>query len=125
LKLSKKEKDHFKNEIKVLSHRLGWPPKVTHDLYDLIPKYKAFFNHICLSDQYAFIFRIPEDITKENAPLSVDVFSLNGKFLGTAELPQQAVHISRKYMYFIEKDPKGHVSLSRKSYKIKSNSSIE
>jgi hypothetical protein len=118
LKLSKKEKDHFKNEIKNLSHRLGWPPKVTNDLYDLIPRHKAFFNGICLSDQHAFVFRISEDITKEKAPLSVDVFSLNGKFLGTAELPLKAVHISKNHMYFIETDQQGNVSLFRKSYKI-------
>lgn len=119
LKISKKEKKHFQNEIKDLSERLGWPLKVTNDLFDLIPRHKAFFNQICLSDQYAFIFRIPEDITQESAPVPVDIFSLSGKFLGTTELPSKAVHISKNHMYFIETDLQGHVSLSRKSYKIK------
>jgi len=122
LSISKKEKRHFENEIKDLSHRSGWPSKVTHDLFDLIPRHKAFFNHICLSDQYVFVFLIPEDITQESAPLPVDVFSLKGKYLGTAELPSKAVHISKKYMYFTETDPQGRLSLSRKSYTIKLNS---
>lgn len=121
LKISKNEKNHFKDEIKDLSHRLGWPPKVTHDLFELIPRQKAFFNHICLSDQHLFVFRIPEDITKENVSLPVDVFSLKGRFLGTTELPFKALHISKKYMYFVKTDPQGNVSLTRKSYKIKLN----
>lgn len=123
LRISNKEKEHFKNEIKDLSLRSGWPLKVTHDLFDLIPRNKAFFNHICLSNQYVFVFRIPEDITKESAPLPVDVFSLKGKFLGTAELPSNAVHISKNYMYFIKTNTQGNVFLSRKSYKITSNHS--
>jgi hypothetical protein len=122
LKISKNEKNYFKDEIKDRSYRLGWPPKVTKDLIDLIPRHKAFFNHICLSDQHLFVFRIPEDITKENVSLPVDVFSLKGSFLGTTELPFKAVYISKEYMYFVKTDSQGNVSLTRKSYKIKVNS---
>ncbi len=118
-KITRAEKNYLKKEIKDHADQRGWPPKVTHDLYDLIPRDKVFFNHICLSSQYAFVFRIPEDILKEKAPVPVDVFSLNGDFLGTAELPSQAEHISKNHMYFIKTDEESNVYLSIKSYKIR------
>ena len=121
-KIDRKERDYLKKEIKDHADQRGWPLKVTHGLYDLIPRNKAFFNHICLSDQYAFVFRIPEDISKKKPPIPVDVFSLNGNFLGTAGLPSQPEHISKNHMYFIETDEKGNVYLSVKSYKIRFNS---
>lgn len=121
LKISRKEKNYLKKEIRDHADQRGWPLKVTNGLYDLIPRKKAFFNQICLSDQYAFIFRIPEDITKKDPPIPVDLFSLNGNFLGTAELPSQAEHISKNHIYFIEMDQKGNVYLSIKSYKIQFN----
>jgi hypothetical protein len=117
-KINRTERNYLKKEIKDHADQRGWPLKVTHDLYDLIPRHKAFFNHICLSDQYAFVFRIPEDISKEEFPVPIDIFSLDGNFLGTAELPSLAEHISKNHMYFIETDKEGNVYLSVKSYKI-------
>ncbi len=121
-KINRTERSYLKKEIKEFADNRGWPPKITNDLYDLIPRHKAFFNHICLSDQYAFVFRIPEDISKEKSPIPIDVFSLNGNFLGTAELPSLAEHISKNRMYFIETDEEGNVYLSVRSYKIRFDS---
>ncbi|MBD3414681.1 MAG: 6-bladed beta-propeller [Candidatus Aminicenantes bacterium] len=120
-RISRKEKNHFKNEIKQHCHRRGWPLRISNELFNLIPKHKAFFNHICLSNHYAFVFRIPQDITKPQAPVFVDIFSLSGDFLGTAELFTQAVFISKKHMYFIQTNPDGNVCLLRKSYQIDFN----
>ena len=121
-KINRTERNYLKKEIKEFADNRGWPPKVTQDLYDLVPRNKAFFNHICLSGQYAFVFRIPEDISKEKSPVLVDVFSLDGNFLGTAELPSLAEHISKNHMYFIETDEEGNVFLSVRTYKIQFHS---
>lgn len=118
-KISRMEKNYLKKEIKDYADQRGWPPKITDALYDLIPRNKAFFNHICLSDKYTFVFRIPEDISEEKTAIPVDIFSLNGDFLGTAALPSQAEHISKNHMYFIETDEEGNVYLSVRSYKIR------
>jgi hypothetical protein len=60
--------------------------------------------------------RIKPDITQEETPYPVDIFSLQGSFLGTARFMEKPIFISGENMYFINSDKEGNLYLVRKSY---------
>jgi len=118
-KFSKKEKEYFSEDLKALAKKRGWPDKVVKDLEKIIPDEKNYFNLVLLSEDNVFVFRIPDDITKEDAPVPVDVFTLQGTFLGSTALEDAPIHISIKNMYFIQSEADGTVCLVKKQYEIK------
>ena len=118
-KFSKKEKEYFSEDLKALAKKRGWPDKVVRDLEKIIPDEKNYFDHVLLSEDHVFVFRIPHDITKEDTPVPIDVFSLQGKFLGSTELEGAPIHISNKNMYFVRSEAEGAVYLVKKQYEKK------
>lgn len=118
-KFSKKEKEFFSKDLKALAKKRGWPDRVVKDLEKIIPEEKTFFDHVLLSRDHVFVLRIPHDITKEDAPVPVDVFTPQGKFLGSTELEGAPIHISNKNMYFIRSEADGTVYLVKKQYEKK------
>ena len=117
--LSKAEIEYFKQDIRKLAQRRGWPDGVVKDLQKLIPKHKMYFNRILLSGKHAFVFRIPDDITRPNTPVTADIFKTDGEFLGSTQLPETPIHISADYMYFVRTSPDDNVYLVRRPYVLK------
>jgi hypothetical protein len=117
--LSKAEINYFKQDIRKRAQRRGWPDGVVKDLQKLIPKHKMFFNRILLSGKHLFVFRIPDDITRPNTPVTADIFKTDGEFLGSSQLPETPIHISADYMYFVRTSPDDNVYFVQRSYVLK------
>jgi hypothetical protein len=115
---SKKEKIFFEEDIGAQGKERGWPGSIVRSLVKKIPEKKIFFDHVLMTDELVFVFRIRSDITEERGPIPVDVFSINGKFLGDAYLPQRPLHISRGHMYFVRSDEQGNLLLEKTAYKV-------
>lgn len=98
-KIQAKEIDYFKNEI---NSRGNLHDSSKKKFIKKIPNYKNYFDKILVSGKYVFVFRIKEDITDEKTLIPVDIFTLQGKFLGTAKIKNQPIFISDKYAYFSE-----------------------
>ena len=82
----------------------------------IIPQEKTFFDRILLNTRYVFVFRIKNDVTPEQSPTPVDIFSNEGNFLGTTTVDNKPVFISDKYMYFNKSDEEGNISLILMEY---------
>jgi hypothetical protein len=115
---SKKEKAYFKKDIEEFAKERGWPRSVVRNLLKKIPDKKIFFDQVLLTEKYVFVFRIKKDITDEDGPVSVDIFSIIGEFIGTVQMPRKPLHISEKHMYFVRSDEYDNLFLERASYKI-------
>lgn len=117
-KFSKKEKEYYRDDLKALAKKRGWPDKVVKDLEKIIPDEKTFFDQVLLSGDHVFVFRIPHDITLDKALVPVDIFTPQGDFLGSTELESTPVHISEKNIYFVLSDEDGNVYLVQRKYAI-------
>jgi len=115
-KIGKKEKKYYTRDIQKITKKRGWPKSVARKLTKNIPKEKTYFDKILLSPQHVFVYRIKADITQEYTPYQVDIFSLQGSFLGTARFMEKPIFISGENMYFINSDKEGNLYLVRKSY---------
>jgi len=89
---------------------------VARELGKKIPSSKNIIRAVRISPEVVFVFRFPPDITRENALLPVDVFSLKGEFLGTTELSEVPLLISRRTMYCVRAEADGNVYLIRLSH---------
>jgi hypothetical protein len=114
--LTRRERRFFEEEFERLGRMRGWPKSVVRDIIKKIPGTKAFFDRILLAPPRVLVCRIGPDITLENAPCHVDVFSVQGAFLGAATLPAKPLHVSKRRMYFVSSDEEGNVWLSIREY---------
>ena len=110
--LTRKERRFFEDEFRRLGRMRGWPESVVRDIIKKIPRTKAFFDGILLAPPRVLVCRIGPDITLDKAPCQVDVFSVQGAFLGTATLPAKPLFVSNRRMYFVSSDQEGNVWLS-------------
>jgi hypothetical protein len=124
-KLSKKEKKHFEKEIQELRKDRGWPRSVVRNLVKIIPDRKTFFDRVLLTTDYVFVFRIREDVTEEDGPIPVDVFSISGEFLGATFVPDIPLHVSEEHMYFIRSDEQDNLCLEKAAFKIIQNGPLD
>ncbi len=120
-KFSKKEKKYFETDIEELGKERGWPRSVIRNLVKKIPDKKIFFDHVLMTEEYVFIFRIKSDITEETGPIPVDIFSVNGEFLGATHMPDKPLHISENHMYFVRSDEQDNLFLEKATYKVIQN----
>jgi hypothetical protein len=118
--LSKKERKHFEKHFKELGKMRGWPNRAVRDIIKKIPGKKVFFDRLLLTDKHVFVFRIPEDVSNERTPLPVDVFNLNGRLLGSTQMPAKPGLISERRMYFMSSDEDGNIYLVVADYKLNS-----
>jgi hypothetical protein len=91
---------------------------VIHKAVKSIPDHKVFIDRILLTEKLVFVFRISEDISDEESPVPVDVFSLTGEFLGPLKLEKKPIFISEKHMYVVHTDVSGNLFLKRTEYQI-------
>jgi len=115
---SKEEKKYFEKDIREFSKDRGWPGSVVRDLIKKIPDKKIYFDKILLNAKFVFVFRIKEDISEENSPVPVDIFSVEGKFLGSVEMPGKPLHISEKHLYFVRSDEQDNLFLEKTTYRL-------
>lgn len=118
--ISKKEKQYFVKDIDEIGKRRGWPKSVIRKIVKKIPGEKNYFDRVLLSKQHVFVFRIREDVSDEEALVLVDIFTLEGKFKGTARVKIKPIFASEKFMYFVESDEEDNLFLVKMSYEIRS-----
>ncbi len=100
--LEPEERKHLAKEI---SENNKFPAHVNRMLQKKLPAHKNFFSHLLLSPGYVWGFRIKDDITRENAPIMVDLFDLDGTFRGKLSVKRIPYHISKGFIYFYETGP--------------------
>jgi len=117
--IKKEEKKYFVKDIDEMGKNRNWPKSVTRKIIKNIPKKKNYFDRVLLSEKHIFVFRIRKDISNELVSIPVDIFSLDGQYLGTASIDKKPLFISEKYMYFVQSDDQGNLYLLKMSYQIK------
>jgi hypothetical protein len=115
-KITETEKNYFEQDIREIARTKGWPGRVVRELTKKIPENKNLISALRLAQNHLFVFRFPEDITKKDSPIPIDLFSTQGRFLGTAALPEIPVFISGEAMYFARSDDSGNMYLVRLGY---------
>ena len=120
-RFSKEEKKFFEEDIRALGKERGWPRSIVRDLVKKIPDKKIFFDHVLMTEELVFVFRIKSDITEEGGPFPVDVFSVKGDFLGETYLPRRPLHISRGHVYFVRTDEQDNIFLEKAAYNVIKN----
>jgi hypothetical protein len=117
-KFSGKEKEHLKQELREFAKSKGWPERVSRELIKKIPAFKNQVSAVRISPDFVFVFRFAPDITDKNSLSAVDVFTRKAKFLGTAQLKEVPLFISKRAMYFARADESGNVFLVRTEYSL-------
>lgn len=113
-KINPKERIYWQNEINSRRKLHDFAKKA---FIKKIPAVKNYFSDILISSKYIFVFRVKEDVLDEKALIPVDIFSLQGEFLGTAGFKNQPVLISDQYAYYVE-SVDDDLLLIKYSYKI-------
>jgi len=116
LRINAREREFLERRLADFVKSKNWPDRVARELAKKIPAVKAIVRAVLVSPTRIFVFRFPPDITAERALFPVDVFTREGAYLGTAELPEVPLCISRGAMYFEREDADGNVYLARQSY---------
>jgi hypothetical protein len=117
-KISGKERDFLERGLRDFVKTKNWPDKVARELGRKIPNAKNIVSAVRISPTRVFVFRFPSDITAEPAHLPVDIFTREGGFLGTADLPETPLFVSKGAMFFSRADEDGNVYLVRQPYSI-------
>ena len=114
-KLSAKERDYLLNKMK---EERDWPDWIMKIIRKNISKTKTFFDKIRVSEKYIFVFRVRENITDQNCLFPVDVFDLDGNFLGTTSLANQPLFVSDSSLYVVAYDEADNLLFRKFKYKI-------
>ncbi len=115
---SKKEKKYFEQDIEKYGEERGWPVSVIRDLLKKIPDKRIYFDRILLTEKYVFVFRIRNDISEDEALIPLDVFTIDGEFLGEATIDREPLYISDNHVYFVRSDEEANLYLERATYRI-------
>jgi hypothetical protein len=118
IKISNRERNFLKQEIKEFAKARSWPDGVAGVLSKKIPESKAIIKAVRLSPRHIFVFLIPQDIVQEDIAFPVDVFSHHGEYLGSTTLKQIPLFVSERAMYFVESDDSGIDYLRRIDYAV-------
>jgi hypothetical protein len=81
-----------------------------------IPAEKVFFSDVLVNTDHVFVFRIPEDVSDPEARRRVDLFHIDGRFLGTLGMEEKPVALSDSQAYFARSDEEGNITLIRRSF---------
>jgi len=111
---SKKEKDSFAEAV--TSARL--PEDLTKAVIHQMPDTKNIFDSILVSDRHVYVFRTKSDVTDTGTPHPADIFSLDGKFMGTIEMENKPVLITGKHMYIPEETDEEDLVVVKYRYKL-------
>lgn len=95
------------------------PEEVKRGVIQQIPDTKNIFDHLLVSHQHVYVFRTKEDTNATEAPYPVDIFSLDGKYLGFMAMKDQPTLVTEKWMYIPETDEEDNLLLVKYAYQIK------
>lgn len=115
-KISAKERNFLEQGLRDFVKSKSWPERVGRELGKKIPSSKNNVNAVRISPGRVLVFRFPPDITVEPSSFPVDVFTWEGDFLGTGELPEVPLFVSASAMYFSRADADGNVYPIKRSY---------
>lgn len=113
--ISTDEREYVKNIIRT-NHKL--PDFAKKKFVKKIPGYKNYFNHLLISDQWVWIFRIKENITDDNTLIPVDLYGIDTAFKGKLFIKKLPYFISKKYIYFVDTNDEDDLILTKYSYSI-------
>ena len=117
-KISAKEQGFLERGLQDFAKSKGWPDRVARELGKKIPPRKNMIQALRISPQHIFVFRYPLDISEENVPFPVDIFTQSGEFMGTAEFLEVPLFISSRTLYFVKIDENDNVYLLRTGYSL-------
>lgn len=117
-RITRKERAFLEQNILEFAKAKGWPQRVGRELIKKIPDAKNSIHAVRISPNHIFIFRFAPDITRQDAPIPVDIFTRRGEFLGPTELSEIPLLISEKALYFVRNDESGNVFLARTEYSL-------
>lgn len=115
-KISGRERAYLEQEIQEFARARNWPNRAVRELVKKIPEFKAIIRAVRVTPLNVFVFRVPENVTREDSAMPVDVFSLRGEFLGSTMMNEIPLFISGKAMYLVEADTSGNEYLRRTDY---------
>lgn len=115
-RLSKKERN-FIIETEINSWK-GIDQAMKNGLKTTIPDVKNVITGITLSKSKIFVRRIRPDITKLDAPVPVDIYTIGGDFLGMVHLPSFPLLATDRYFYFKKETGDGDILISKYDYRI-------
>jgi hypothetical protein len=117
-RINKREKNYLIKNIERHANQTGWPKSVVRKIIKKVPENKVYFDWVLLTESHVFVFRIKEDITGYAEQIPVDIFSIQGEFLGSAQIEGKPIFLSDRYMYFDRSDPDGNLYLEKSTYRI-------
>ena len=117
-RLNKKERQFFERDIQETTKSKGWPSRVSREMIRKIPDFKNPISDVRLSREHVFVFRFSPDVTAAGSSIPVDIFTLRGEFLGSAELPDIPLLIGQESMYFVRSEESGLVFLEKMAYRL-------
>jgi hypothetical protein len=124
-KISGNERRFLEQEVRDFAKARNWPGPAVRELVKKIPDDKVIIRAVRISPRYAFVFLVPEDITRPDNAIPVDVFSPQGEFLGRTMMNKVPLFISGKAMYFVEADDSGNEYLRRVGFSLKRDGETE
>jgi hypothetical protein len=95
------------------------PEDVKKGVIQQLPETKNVFDHLLISHQHVYVFRTKEDTTASEAPYPVDIFSLEGKYLGFMTMKDKPTLVTEKWMYIPETDEEDNLLLVKYAYQFK------
>ncbi len=114
-RFSGKEREHLIDELVLSDNSI--PPGLKKGLIKhLIPYEKVIIMGLAVSDKHVFVERVKEDITGEDLPVPVDVFSIEGEFLGAVGLPSLPLLATDRYFYFVETGEEDNIIVGKYGY---------
>lgn len=115
-KMSSKERARFVNEIRT---EKKFSTAVKTGLVNIIPYEKNIIGGLAISDKYILVERIKDDVSDMEAPVPVDVYDLNGKFLGEFKIKHFPLLMTDSHIYTKEKDEDENLMAVKYSYRLK------
>lgn len=117
-KITGRERAFLERELGEFVARKGWPERVGRELTQKIPSVKNPVRAVRIAPDRVFVLRFAADISRGDAPVPVDVFTRRGELVGTAEIAEVPLFVSRRAMYFVRTDDGGNVFLARQEYAV-------
>jgi hypothetical protein len=117
-RISSRERAYLEAEIREFARSRNWPPAAEREIRKKIPATKTLIQAVRVSPRNIFVFRTGEDVTREDAGRPLDIFSLQGNFLGSTVSKAIPTFAGAKRMYFVETDDSGYEYLTCRDYSL-------
>ena len=120
-KVSGREREYLEGQIREFAKARNWPSRAVAEMVKKIPGSKVLIRAVRVSPRNVFVFRVADDVTREDGPAPVDIFSHRAEFLGSATMSGIPLFVSDKAMYFVEMDEAGNEYVKRTEFSLGSD----